>query len=130
MLTAIEKLDRIIHEPGRLWIMTLLAATESLGFKELKAQLGMTDGNLCVHMRTLEESGYVSVHKSFVNRKPRTEYSLTPVGRQAFDAYIQTLKEIVEQSQPTPPTPPAVHAQPVGAREVRPALQKGMAPAK
>lgn len=124
MLSAIEKLDRVIHEPGRMRIMTLLAATESLGFKELKEQLGMTDGNLCVHMRTLEESGYVAVHKSFVNRKPRTEYSLTVVGRQAFDAYIQTLKEIVEQSQP------AELRQPVGAREGLPVLQKGMAPAK
>jgi DNA-binding HxlR family transcriptional regulator len=124
MITAIEKLDRVIHEPGRMRIMTLLAATESLGFKELKEQLGMTDGNLCVHMRTLEESNYVAVHKSFVNRKPRTEYSLTPVGLQAFDAYIQTLKEIVEQSQP------AEMRHPAGAREVLPVLQKGMAPAK
>ncbi len=124
MLSTIEKLDRIIHEPGRLRIMTLLAATESLGFKELKEQLGMTDGNLCVHMRTLEESGYISVRKSFVNRKPRTEYSLTPVGRQAFREYIQTLEEIVKQSQP------AAEWQHAGAREVRPVLQKGMAPAK
>ena len=123
-VTAIEKLDRVIHERGRLAIMSLLAATESLGFKELKEQLRMTDGNLCVHMRTLEESSYVTVHKSFVNRKPRTEYSLTLVGRHAFDAYIQTLKEIVEQAQP------AEEPQHAGAREVRPVLQKGMAPAK
>lgn len=124
MITSIRKLDRVIHEPGRWQIMTLLAATEALGFKELKEQLEMTDGNLCVHMRTLEENGYVSVHKSFVNRKPRTEYSLTPAGRQAFDSYIQTLKEIIEQSQP------AEAPQPATTREVRPVLQKGMAPAK
>ena len=90
-VTAIEKLDRVIHERGRLAIMSLLAATESLGFKELNEQLRMTDGNLCVHMRTLEESGYISVRKSFVNRKPRTEYSLTPLGRHAFRQYIETL---------------------------------------
>src|SRR5947209_13817832 len=124
MLTAIKKLDRIIHEPGRLRIMTLLAATESLGFKELKAQLGMTDGNLCVHMRTLEEGGYISVHKSFVNRKPRTEYSLTAPGRQAFREYIRTLEEIVKQAQPLD------ERQLAGAREVRPALRKRMAPAE
>jgi len=123
-VTAIEKLDRVIHERGRLAIMSLLAATESLGFKELKEQLRMTDGNMCVHMRTLEESGYISVRKSFVNRKPRTEYSLTPLGRHAFRQYIETLEEIVKQSQP------AEQPQPAGAREVRPVLQKGMAPAK
>src|ERR1044071_2477261 len=92
---AFEKLDRVIHERGRLAIMSLLAATESLSFKELKEQLQMTDGNLSVHMRTLEESGYVAVHKSFVNRKPRTDFSLTVEGREAFQTYLRTLEEIV-----------------------------------
>jgi DNA-binding MarR family transcriptional regulator len=119
-VTTIEKLDRVIHERGRLAIMSLLAATESLSFKELKGHLGMTDGNLSVHMRTLEESGYIAVQKSFVNRKPLTQYSLTPAGRQAFQEYIQTLAEIVQQSQPA--------EQP--HREARPVLQQGMATAK
>ena len=123
-LTPIENLDRVIHEPGRLAIMTLLAATESLAFKELKELLRMTDGNLCVHMRTLEESGYVSVRKSFVNRKPRTEYTLTAQGRQAFQEYIQTLEEIVKQSQQ------AEERQQGTSREVRPVLQQGIATAK
>lgn len=98
-LEAFEKLDRVIHERGRLAIMSLLAAVDSLSFTELKEQLKMTDGNLSVHMRTLEESGYVSVSKSFVNRKPRTEYALTQEGREAFGEYIQALEEIVQQSQ-------------------------------
>jgi len=119
-VTTIEKLDRVIHERGRLAIMSLLAATESFSFKELKQTLGMTDGNLSVHMRTLEESGYVSIQKSFVNRKPLTEYSLTAEGRQAFDEYIQTLGEIVKQAQPAE----APH------REGRAVLQQEMAPAK
>ena len=123
-VSAIEKLDRVIHEKGRLAIMSLLAATESLGFKELKEQLRMTDGNLCVHMRTLEESGYISVRKSFVNRKPRTEYSLTASGRQAFRQYIETLEEIVREALP------AEQTQPAAGREARPVLHKGMAPAK
>jgi DNA-binding HxlR family transcriptional regulator len=122
-VTTIEKLDRVIHEPGRLRIVTLLAPTEWRSFKELKQQLGMTDGNLCVHMRTLEESGYVAVRKSFVNRKPLTEYSLTVDGRRAFDRYIQTLAEIVKQAQP------AEHPHPA-ARDVRQVLQQGVAPAK
>jgi DNA-binding HxlR family transcriptional regulator len=119
-VTTIEKLDRVIHERGRLAIMSLLAASESLSFKELKLTLGMTDGNLSVHMRTLEESGYVSIQKSFVNRKPLTEYSLTPEGRQAFDEYIQTLGEIVKQAQPAEEP----------HREGRAVLQQEMAPAK
>jgi DNA-binding HxlR family transcriptional regulator len=117
---AFEKLDRVIHEHGRMAIMSLLATAESLSFKELKELLGMTDGNLSVHMRKLEESGYVAVHKSFVNRKPRTEYSLTAEGRTAFSDYIAVLESIVTQSrqveQATQPATP------------RPRLELGIAP--
>ena len=120
---AFEKLDRVIHERGRLAIMSMLAASESLSFKELKEQLRMTDGNLSVHMRTLEESGYVSVAKSFVNRKPRTEFALTPEGRHAFAEYIQALEQIVKQSQQ------AEAPQAAPPREL-PLRQPGMVPAK
>ena len=96
---AFERIDRVIHETGRTKIMALLAAAESLSFKEIKEHLGMTDGNLSVHMRTLEEAGYVSVQKSFVDRKPRTEFSVTEEGREAFRRYIETMAEIVKQSQ-------------------------------
>jgi DNA-binding HxlR family transcriptional regulator len=119
---AFERLDRVIHERGRMAIMSLLAPADCLSFKELKDLLKMTDGNLSVHMRTLEEAGYVAVHKSFVNRKPRTEYSLTPQGRSAFQEYIRTLEEIVRQSQQA--------EQPRPAKEVRPVLHQGMAAAK
>lgn len=122
-LDAFERLDRVIHERSRLAIMALLAASESLAFKELKEQLRMTDGNLCVHLRALEESGYVSARKSFVNRKPRTDYALTAEGRQAFQEYIQAMAEIVRQSQGVE------EARPAGARDVA-ALQPGLAPAK
>jgi DNA-binding HxlR family transcriptional regulator len=125
-LTAFEKLDRVIHERGRLMIMSLLAASESLTFKELKELLHMTDGNLSVHMRTLEDGGYVSVCKSFVNRKPRTEYALTPQGRQAFQGYIQTLEEIVRQSQAAEQP----RAEQTPAREIGIALHQGLLPAK
>jgi DNA-binding HxlR family transcriptional regulator len=119
-VTAFEKLDKVIHERGRLAIMSLLAATEALAFKELKEQLKMTDGNLSVHMRTLEENGYVSVSKSFVDRKPRTEYALTPEGRVAFQSYIQLLEEIVRQSQQAE----------APRRDAAPLLTRGMLPAK
>jgi DNA-binding MarR family transcriptional regulator len=102
-LSAFQKLDRVIHEKGRLAIMSLLAVTESLTFKELRDLMEMTDGNLSVHMRTLEENGYVSVRKDFVKRKPQTTYSLSAEGRRAFAEHIQALESIIQQSRAQAP---------------------------
>ena len=96
------QLDRIIHEKGRLAIMSMLAASPELSFTELRDALGMTDGNLTTHIRTLQEAGYVSVTKSFRNRRPLTTCSLTGAGRQAFGNYINLLEEIVRQTKPKP----------------------------
>ena len=78
------QLDRIIHERVRLAIVSALAANESLSFNELKGLLQVTDGNLSVHARRLEEAGYVACTKSFEKRMPRTEYRLTTQGPRAF----------------------------------------------
>ena len=94
------KLDRVIHEKGRMAIMSLLAATPELSFTEMKQTLGMTDGNLSVHLRTLQEAGYVSVTKSFHNKRPLTTCALTPQGKKAFSNYINLLERIVQQSKP------------------------------
>ena len=94
------KLDRVIHEKGRMAIMSLLAATPELSFTELRDTLSMTDGNLSMHIRTLQESGYVAVTKSFHERKPLTTCSLTAAGRTAFSEYINLLEQIVRQSRP------------------------------
>jgi len=94
------QLDRVIHEKGRLAIMSLLAASAQLSFTEIRETLGMTDGNLTAHMRTLQESGYTSVTKSFQAGRPLTTYSLTPAGRTAFTHYIDLLEKIVRQSKP------------------------------
>lgn len=93
------QLDRVIHEKGRLPIMSLLAASEELSFNELKEQLNMTDGNLSVHIKTLQEAGFVSVTKSFQNRRPLTTVSLTSAGRKAFTNYIDLLEQIVRQAK-------------------------------
>ena len=93
------KLDRVIHEKGRMAIMSLLAATPELSFTEMKQTLGMTDGNLSVHLRTLQEAGYIAVTKTFQDRKPLTTCSLTPAGRKAFSNYIDLLEQIVKQSR-------------------------------
>ena len=95
-----QKLDRIIHEKARMGIMALLAATPELTFTAIRDALKMTDGNLSVQIRTLQEAGYVAVTKSYRERRPCTTCSLTAGGRRAFAAYITTLSEIIEQSTP------------------------------
>jgi DNA-binding MarR family transcriptional regulator len=92
-------LDRVIHEKGRLAIMSSLAATEELSFTELRGALNMTDGNLTTHIRTLQEAGYVSVAKSYQNNRPLTTCSLTSKGRKAFTGYINLLEQIVQQNK-------------------------------
>jgi DNA-binding MarR family transcriptional regulator len=94
------QLDRVIHERGRLAIMSMLAASPELSFTELRDMLEMTDGNLTTHMRNLQEAGYVSIAKSYRNRRPLTTVSLTPTGRQAFANYIALLEQIVQQTKP------------------------------
>jgi DNA-binding MarR family transcriptional regulator len=97
---AFLQLDRVIHEKGRLAIMSMLAATAELSFTELRDSLKMTDGNLTTHIRTLQEAGYVSVTKSFQNNRPHTTCSLTPAGKKAFSSYINLLEQIVQQTKP------------------------------
>ena len=94
------QLDRVIHEKGRLAIMSMLAANPELSFTELRDSLGMTDGNLTSHMRTLQEAGYVAVAKSFQDRRPLTTCSLTASGRKAFTQYVSLLEQIVQQNKP------------------------------
>ena len=94
------QLDRVIHEKGRLAIMSMLAASPELSFTELRDALAMTDGNLTTHIRALQETGYVSVAKSYQNRRPLTTCSLTATGRKAFREYVNLLEQIVQQNRP------------------------------
>jgi DNA-binding MarR family transcriptional regulator len=93
------QLDRVIHEKGRLAIMSMLAASPDLSFTELRDALEMTDGNLTSHMRTLQEAGYVSVAKSYENNRPLTTCSLTAAGKKAFANYIDLLEQILQQAK-------------------------------
>jgi DNA-binding MarR family transcriptional regulator len=94
------QLDRVIHEKGRLAIMSMLAAAPELSFTELRDALEMTDGNLTSHLRTLQEAGYVSVSKSYENNRPLTTCSLTAAGKKAFANYVNLLEQIVQQNKP------------------------------
>ena len=91
----IPELDRLIHERARLGIVSALAVNDSLSFNDLKRLLQTTDGNLSVHARKLEEGGYISCHKYFEGRIPRTEYRLTAGGRRAFDEYLKNMEEVI-----------------------------------
>ena len=93
------QLDRVIHEKGRLAIMSALAGTAELSFTELRNTLDMTDGNLTTHIRTLQEEGFISVAKSYQNNRSLTTCSLTKAGRKAFTGYIDLLEQIVRQNK-------------------------------
>jgi DNA-binding MarR family transcriptional regulator len=90
----------VIHGRLRLGVMAYLsgAGSELAEFTELKHRLQASDGNLSVHLRKLEEAGYVAIEKSFVGRKPMTRVRLTPQGRKAFMDYLEAIGRLVESS--------------------------------
>jgi DNA-binding MarR family transcriptional regulator len=92
-----DDIDAVIHERVRLSIVAALAVAPQLSFNELKSMLGLTDGNLSTHARTLEEAQYIVVDKSFRGRRPYTAMRLTAKGRKAFERYLETLRQIVNQ---------------------------------
>lgn len=94
----IEAIDEVIHGRVRLGVMAYLAGREGADFNQLKARLQATDGNLSVHLRKLEEAGYVGVEKRFVDRKPLTRVRLTDRGRAAFVAYLDAMAVLVAES--------------------------------
>ena len=90
------ELDRLIHERVRLGIVSALAVNATLTFNELKDTLALTDGNLSVHARKLEEAGYVECTKKFEGRVPRTEFRLTDEGRRALGAYLDHMEALIQ----------------------------------
>jgi DNA-binding MarR family transcriptional regulator len=92
------ELNEIIHQPVRLRLMAALVAIKSgegAEFTMLRDMLGATDGNLGAHLHRLEEAGYVELHKTFVDRKPRTFVSATDLGRKVFRSQVAALQEII-----------------------------------
>ncbi len=90
-----NKLDKAIHEKGRLAIMTLLATRVRWLYQDLKVELRMSDGNLITHLRTLHKLGLVAMTKE-VRGRPQTSYSLTAKGRRAFQEYLGMLERIIK----------------------------------
>jgi|TARA_R110002124_G_scaffold156882_7_gene324012 DNA-binding HxlR family transcriptional regulator len=95
----IGQIDEVIHGRVRLGIMAYLSATDSANFNELKEKLQTTDGNLSVHLRKLEDAGFVTVTKTFQGRKPLTRASMTGPGREAFVAYLDAMSGLVADSR-------------------------------
>ena len=93
-LPSVKDIDKLIHEPARLMIMSYLYVVESADFLFLMRQTGLTFGNLSSHMTRLENAGYLSVEKEFVGKKPNTKLMLTPEGRDAFNNYRENMSQI------------------------------------
>ena len=90
------ELDRLIHAPARLAIVSRLYVVESADATWLQRQSGLTWGNLSSHLSKLEQAGYVDVRKEFVERRPTTFLELTDAGRAAFDAYRQSIAALLD----------------------------------
>jgi len=92
-----ERIDRLIHEPARYLIMATLYVVESADFLFLERQTGLTKGNLSSHLSKLEVAEYVRILKEFMDKKPHTMLALTNQGRKAFEAYRQSMKDILNR---------------------------------
>ena len=91
----IGQIDDVIHGRLRLGVMAYLASAEIADFNELKSMLQATQGNLSVHLRKLEDAGYVKIEKGFRERKPLTRIRITAKGRAAFKAYLDAIGKLV-----------------------------------
>lgn len=92
-----QNLDDLIHSRIRLAIISVLVAVEEADFNFLKEKVNATDGNLSVHLKKLEDAKYISVKKEFIERKPKTVYSLTKIGIKAFELYVAQLEKLIKK---------------------------------
>jgi len=90
--------DEVIHQRTRLSIMATLAGVASLEFGEVKAELGLTDGNLSAHLAALDKAGYVKIVKTFRGKKPLTTLAMTARGRKALERYVRALQAILDKA--------------------------------
>lgn len=94
------ELDRLIHERVRLGIVSALAVNGTLSFTDLRDILNTSDGNLSAHARKLEEAGYIACTKSFEDRMPRTDYTLTARGRRHLEGYLDHMEALLRAMRP------------------------------
>lgn len=99
MKNPFDSLDKVLEHRVRLQIMSVLVTNDGYEFNSLKEMLGITDGNLASHIKALEREKYLSVSKSFVDRKPNTKYKITERGRNAFKKHLDALEAVVKQQR-------------------------------
>ena len=92
----ISGLNKIFDNRIRLGVMSILMVNDEISFNDLKQMLEVTDGNLATHLVTLEENGFIKVHKGFVGRKTNTTYSITRAGQKAFSDHIEALEQMIK----------------------------------
>jgi DNA-binding MarR family transcriptional regulator len=94
-----EKLDKAFENRLRLQIMSVLMANDRYDFNSLKELLDITDGNLASHLKGLEKEEYITVHKTFLGRKPNTNYEATEKGKKAFKQHLDALEQLIKQQK-------------------------------
>jgi len=90
--------DPLLHQSIRSKLVSMLISNDELPFKALKEALGVTDGNLSSHLSKLEKEAYIRIEKTFEGKRPKTVVKIAPVGRVAFEAYIEALKAFIEEN--------------------------------
>ena len=98
-LRDLTELDRLIHEPARLLIVTILSTVESADFLFLQRETGLTKGNLSAHLSKLEKAGYVEIEKTFKGKLPLTVCKLNPDGQKAFKSYIRKMERFLDRTK-------------------------------
>lgn len=98
MKNIVHQLNKAFESRIRLGIMSVLVVNEKVGYTRLKELLDLTDGNLASHLKALEKLEYITVEKSFVNRKPQTTYDVTKLGRKAFQDHITALEKLINNN--------------------------------
>lgn len=99
MKISLDQFDKAFENRIRLQVMSVLVANESYDFNSLKDLLNVTDGNLASHLKALEKEEYINVNKSFIGRKPNTQYSASPKGRNAFKKHLEALENLIKQQK-------------------------------
>lgn len=97
-MSIINELNKAFDHRIRLGIMSILVVNDAADFKQLKEELGVTDGNLASHTKALEKAAYIRVEKSFIGRKPNTKYIATTQGKKAFTAHINALEKLLKNT--------------------------------
>lgn len=93
----IDNINKVFDHRVRLGIMSALMVNESIDFSTLKELLGVTDGNLASHLKSLEKATYITIDKQFIGRKPNTKYSITKLGKLEFKKHINALEKLIKK---------------------------------